>query len=414
MKPELSIIVSFLQYEIWNKHSQHLSAKDFPDDLKLLYRTLDSFHKSNEQQENISLQDLCALFFSNAPKDREFYEALFNNLEGYVPNEQAVLQYISSLRQNKLLRELSLAAYEAAEGRNDGTKVGEIISAYEGLSIKPEGKDEIEFLTTDLEQLLNEVTAVPGISWRLDALNESLGSIRPGDFGFIFARPETGKTTFLASEVSFFLEQIKRQGKGPVVWFNNEEQGNKVMLRIIQAYFGVTLEQLFSNLQGFKKSFTEQVGILLKFVDSAAIHRDTVERIVTRERPSVVLFDQLDKLQGFDGDREDLLLGKKYQFGRELAKQGAAVIGVSQANGTGEGVRWLSMQHVSSSTTAKQAEADFIAGIGKTQEQGYENVRYINISKNKLMGDQGITKPELRHAQLTVLIEPEIARYRNL
>lgn len=414
MKPELSIIVSFLQYEEWNTHSQDLTAKDFPDDLKLLYRTLDSFHKSNEEKNNLSLQDLCALFFSNRPKDVEYYEKLFDNLNDYVPNQESVSTLIKSIHKSKLLRELSLAAYEAAEGRNDGTKVGEIISAYEGLSIKSEGKDEDEFVTTDIEELLSSEAMQPGLTWRLQSLNESLGSLRKGNFGFLFARPETGKTTFLASEVSHMLEQVKAEGRGPIIWFNNEQEGGEVMLRIIQAYFGITLEQLYSNLQGYKARFSSEVGVLLKLKDAASIDRHTVERICDKYAPSLILVDQLDKLKGFDGDRHDLHLGAIYIWAREVAKKWAPVIGVSQADGSGEGVRWLGFGNVADAKTSKQAEADFMLGIGKDHSQGYESVRFINISKNKLRGDSGVTDPKKRHAQIQVLLEPEVGRYRDL
>lgn len=73
----------------------------------------------------------------------------------------------------------------------------------------------LDEVSTDLEALASNVQNTPGIRWRLDFLNKSLGSLRRGDFGFIFARPETGKTTFLASEAARFLEQGAR-----VVWFN--------------------------------------------------------------------------------------------------------------------------------------------------------------------------------------------------
>ena len=49
----------------------------------------------------------------------------------------------------------------------------------------------------DLAKLHDSQVATSGLRWRLNWLNKALGSLRKGDFGFIFARPETGKTTFL-------------------------------------------------------------------------------------------------------------------------------------------------------------------------------------------------------------------------
>lgn len=106
-------------------------------------------------------------------------------------------------------------------------------------------------------------------------------------------------------------------------------------------------------------------------------------------------------------------MGAIYQWAREIAKENCPVVGVCQADGTAEGERWLHMGHVANAKTAKQAEADFILGIGKTNEAGWERTRFINISKNKLTGDDD-SDPEARHARLEVLIKPEIARYEDI
>ena len=49
--------------------------------------------------------------------------------------------------------------------------------------------------------------------------------------------------------------------------------------------------------------------------------------------------------------------------------------------------------------------------MGKTFRR--EKVRYINISKNKLQGDPD-SDPEQRHGYCQVVIEPELARYRDV
>lgn len=71
------------------------------------------------------------------------------------------------------------------------------------------------------------------------------------------------------------------------------------------------------------------------------------------------------------------------------------------------------MIHVAEAKTAKQAEADWILGIGKTYDQGFEYTRFLNICKNKLTGDID-TDPGARHGQFMVLIKPEIGRYEDI
>jgi hypothetical protein len=403
MNVELSILKYLLQKEHYNKYSSYLSPKDFPDELKVVYTSLCSIHSDDDA--NPSVMDLANVVFSLSPKDKEYYEKVFETLETYTPIESTVVKLIDSLKRRNILQRVSIAAYEECEGKQPEGYTQEIFAALQHV----EQVAEETFVSDDLDIILNETIKQPGLRWRLQCLNTSLGSLRKGDFGFIFARPEAGKTTFLASEVSGFLPQCD----GPILWFNNEEQGSKVMLRVYQAYFGVTLETLYGNIKHYRDLFQQQTGGRFKLYDSAQINKNTVEALSKKLLPSLIIFDQIDKITGFKADREDLLLGAIYQWARELAKRYAPVIGVTQADGSGEGVRWLTMANVANAKTAKQAEADWILGIGTTHDSGWEAIRFLNISKNKLMGDTD-SDPKQRHGKLQCLIEPEHARYKDL
>lgn len=404
MNVETSIIKHLLNKENYDKYSSFLSVKDFPDELRIIWSALCSIHASSESSP--SVMDLANVVFASSPKDKEFYEKVFEHLETYTPIESTVIQLIDSLKRRNVLQRVSIAAYEEAEGKKEQGYTESIFAALQSV----ESIDtEEQFVSDDLETILNETIKQPGLRWRLQCLNKSLGSLRRGDFGFIFARPESGKTTFLASEVSQFITQ----SSSSILWFNNEEQGSKVMLRVYQAFFGVTLETLYGNIQHYRKLFQEQTGGRFKLYDSAQINRNTVESLCKKHLPALIIFDQIDKVQGFKADREDLLLGAIYQWGRELAKRFAPVIGVTQADGSGEGVRWLTMANVANAKTAKQAEADWILGIGCSHDSGWEHIRFLNISKNKLMGDTD-SDSKLRHGKLQCIIEPSISRYRDI
>ena len=136
-----------------------------------------------------------------------------------------------------------------------------------------------------------------------------------------------------------------------------------------------------------------------------------IENILKNTNPALIIFDQIDKIRGFKMDRHDLQLKALYQWAREIAKMHAPVIAVSQAGGTGENKLWLTMDDVDSSKTAKQGEADWILGIGK-ETDNTSNMRYLNISKNKLLGDKD-SLPDLRHGNSAVIIKPEYARFMD-
>lgn len=414
MNPELSIIKLFLNYSNWDKYSGYLTSSDFPEELKSLYRVLDVFHKEqNESKSDIQLLDLANLFFSSKPKDTEYYKGVFDNLDKYTPNETTVVELIKSLRKGNLLRKLSIESYNAAEGKKTTEDVTSLLKELEGLnSLTNSTDDEITFVSENLEELVNATIAKPGLRWRLDSLNRNLGSLRKGDFGFIFARPETGKTTFLASEASYMAEQLTEES-GPIIWFNNEEQGDKVKLRTYQSSLGLSTTQLFANKIANNNIYAEKTKGKIKILDSASISKQMVEAVCRKYKPSLIIFDQIDKIKGFDSDREDLRLGAIYIWARELAKEYCPVIAVCQADGSGEGQRWLTMANVSNAKTSKQAEADWILGIGRSNDSGWEHIRFLHLSKNKLMGDDD-SDVSMRHGKWETLIVPEIARYKDL
>lgn len=394
-----------------------LSSDMFPDKLKPIYSVLHNYYTGENsttgESVSLSVPSLANLFFASVSKDKDYYQGVFDNLTSLDVSEATTMVLLRSLVKQNKLKELSLAAYECFEGRMSQEKFDGLVEAYKALDGAVEQEEEDEgFVTDDLTEIVNHTYAAPGLRWRLSTLNKMLGSLRKGNFGFVFARPETGKTTFLASEVTFMASQLE-DGAGPILWLANEEPGVNIKLRVYQAYFGVDLSQLMSDLKKWEKLFKEQMGGKILILDRAQIHKSQVERLCKKYKPSLIIADQLDKIVGFENDREDLRLGAIYQWARELAKLYCPFIGISQADGTGEGQKWLTMANVANAKTAKQAEADWILGLGCVHAEGYEDIRYLHLSKNKLLGDPD-TDPKLRHGKQETLIKKDIARYQDL
>ena len=356
-----------------------------------------------------TVEDVINVTFANGvpDKQKDYIKGVFESLK-IADGQQSVTLLLEKFRSQRLCEDIATAAYDASRGKS----VQPVLTLLDQLRQPTATVEAVEYVTDDLTEILNESVRKPGLRWRLNSLNRSLGSLRKGDFGFVFARPETGKTTFLASEVTHMASQLDPQS-GPILWFNNEEAGKKVKLRCYQAALGARLDHLLREPERAKARYHEKLHGKLNIFDQATISHKQVEKIVAATNPSLIVFDQIDKLKGFDRDREDLAMGAIYQWAREIAKTYCPVIGICQADGTAEGERWLHMGHVSNAKTAKQAEADFILGIGKTHDAGQEFLRFINISKNKLVGDED-TEAGLRHGRLEVLIHPDVSRYSDL
>lgn len=373
---------------------QHLESRALKDAFTFL-DTLDQ------------LDGFTPLFLAKYPFEE--HTSLANVLETIDASDIVITEVLNTFKERQLSKRIALEALAVAEGRSTTEKLTQLSQQLAEIKQAPVVEEETDFVNDNLEDLYSDHIKTPGLRWRLPSLNRMLGSLRKGDFGFLFARPESGKTTFLASEVSYFAEQTSDY----ILWFNNEEQGSKVALRVYQASLGVTTQELYANVEANNKRYEELTGRRVKIVDNAAIHKADVERLIKKYKPALILFDQLDKVKGFTNDREDLRLGEIYQWARELAKMYCPVIAVSQADGSGEGKKWLTMDNVANAKTAKQAEADWILGIGKSHDEGLEYIRHLHASKNKLLGDSD-SEPELRHGRIDVLIDPQIARYKDI
>ena len=410
--PERDLLVLLLTKENYHNFFEYLDKPYLKDNYKELYYIYSCLQEVHEIiPTDVGLDSLQAYFFQKYPDvDKDIYLNLFNTLKDTQIDATLGVALLNQIKARKQALKLSEQAFKFSSGSADFNTV---VNAYEGFT---DGTatvtEEFEFVTTSLSTIIHEIFQKPGLRWRLDALNKSLGSLRKGNFGFLFARPEVGKTTFLASEISSMLSQL-RDDHGPIIWFNNEQVGAEVMLRMYQGYFGIRLEQIKANPEKYEAEFEQQTKGKFKLVDNANVSKQLVEKILKQFNPSLVVFDQIDKIKGFAADREDLRLGAIYIWARELAKAYCPVIGICQADGSGENQKWLTMDNVANAKTSKQAEADWILGMGAVHAEGMQFIRYLNISKNKLMGDDD-TIPRLRHGHFEVLIEPEIARFRDL
>ena len=277
-------------------------------------------------------------------------------------------------------------------------------------------KDEL-FVSADLSAIADRITS-SGYEWRLDALNRSLGPLRTGNFVIVAARVEVGKTTFLASEVSYLAQQLPKDR--PVVWVNNEEESSVVFFRIVQAALGIESKTIIADS---KKAMVDYAALMGGNKDKIRVTKDMnnvrdLETLFREVNPGLIIFDQLDKVDGFKSDeREDLKLGKIYKWARELARSYGPVIAASQLSASAVEMKdppFIGFDALRGSKTDKPGEADVVITIGKYKEPKSpeeEMIRTINVPKNKLPGGGSKQVESDRHGQFLVTIDPIRARY---
>jgi replicative DNA helicase len=336
------------------------------------------------------------------------FKTIFANLKAKassVVTEDVLKHYVTCDYATRIMNE----AVRGGEANLD--TIGELVKQHDKAVGRAITKSDL-FVSDDVPAAS---TMDPGFEWRLEELNISCGPLRQGDMVIVGARPETGKTTFLAAEVSHMATQIK-DGR-PVVWVNNEERSTKVKRRVIQAALGITLKDYLADPKGAIEAYQKLMGMKDRIlITGSGAGLNSVKHLVPLLRehnPAIIVFDQLDKVAGFTNeDREDLRLGSLYQWARDLSHEYGPVIAASQASEGAEGQKWIRQDQLRGSKTDKAGEADAIITIGKEHDPAKEFTRYIHIPKNKLDGGPRSVEKE-RHGYWEVTIRPEIARYEG-
>ena len=243
-------------------------------------------------------------------------------------------------------------------------------------------------VTKGLAELLEDEAGDPDFPFDWDILSNRLPGMGRGDLGIIFARPETGKTTFCAFIASMYIKQKQR-----VVYWANEEHAEKIKKRVIQAYFQLTSQELQADSEELDRRYIEEIDPYLIVMDAVGVSMDELNDYAQLNTPDVMFCDQLDKFR-VDGNfsRGDERLKETYVLAREVAKRNRLLLwAISQASNDGHDRQFIDYNMMDNSKTGKAGEADVIIGIGKTGTSEEENtVRHICISKNKINGWHGM------------------------
>jgi replicative DNA helicase len=404
---EQSIIKVFIDdNELYDKYYPSLKLEYVRQNYPILYKCFQCLPVT-------SFDGLESAYLANYPVlkegDRYAVRTVIEGIEKSGASADEITPYLESHLAQAWASEVALVALEVGEGRKTVEQLDEVISTRDSSLLLEE--ELIDYVSTDIEELVKNEVIEGGLHWRLNCLNRSLGPLRKGNFGHIFARVNTGKTALWISELTHMAQQTDK----PILIFFNEEQGIDVVYRMYNAITGLTYLELKSDPRGAKKIWDAKLGDKIKFIDDPSmVNKKTMEKLCALHEPALILIDNMDKVKGFSGDRKDLLLHEIYKWGRDLAKTYCPVITIGQADATGKNSKVIDDSQMADSKTAKPSEMDFIIGIGREDKEGYENMRYLTVSKNKLRGDEN-TQEDMRHMRgHPVLLKTQYSIYEDM
>lgn len=342
---------------------------------------------------------------------RNAYETIIKNaltVDVGANEKTSIMRSMLELRLGTHLANI-LAQFDAGDLPNIQNAISASLEEFKADA----GIRDIDFIRDDIGDLLSEEISDAGLRWRLECMNAHVRGLRPGDFGIVAGRPDRGKTTYIASELTFLAAQLP-QGQC-ALWLNNEGPGKRIIPRLYQAALGLKTSELIAlnNAGKLKDAYADVMGSMdrIRIIDIHNADCFTVEALVERNEPGLVVYDMIDNVRGFgDAARTDLGLERMYQWGRELAvKHEHAALATSQISNEGDGLQFPTMGMLKDSKTGKQGACDFQIMIGASNDPGLAGVRYIGMPKNKIRREGAAPDP-----RATVKYDPQRARYEDI
>ena len=387
---EKQIIKLLLGKKFYTQYKGQITRNVLQGNFGSLYDTIQKAH--DKYDTDINIDELYSLHttvynpaITRAAKE-QLSELIEDIKETQEPSKEIADDIVKILSERDVAQRIAVEATEIFNGKPaDFNTILSMIEKYKtGLP-----SEKLDAVTNDISELIEKLNVVSKWQFNLTVLKNNIGGIGPGNLMIAFARPEVGKTAFWVSLVSApygFAEQGAK-----VHAFINEEPAVRTQMRAISCFTGYNREQISENT-GEAQVEWAKIKDNIKMIDTVDWTIDDIDSHCEKHKPDIIVIDQLDKIN-VKGTfaRTDEKLRAIYTGAREIAKRReCVVIAISQASADAHNRDHISFDMMENSKTGKAAEADLIIGIGnRTSNDPTNNMRVLNISKNKITGWHG-------------------------
>jgi archaellum biogenesis ATPase FlaH len=357
---------------------------------KVLYSACVSYYDRDEGARHIDpelLSQQLSTTLTN-PKHRTFFKELVDDLAKVEVSPANILAVVFGQYREAAGGRLASAL---ASGRKAG-EVENLIADYQ----KWAGAESAGGLAENHETTL----VAPSVQAVVDdrkgtriaimprALNDAIrGGALPGHHVVVFARPETGKTTFVLNATAGFLKQGKT-----VLYVGNEDPAEDIICRLVGRMTGMRIEEVEANAETADGRARACGYDNFIYAGLAPGTLRELESLVDDYEPDVLIVDQVRNIAigGADGGYT-VKLEAAASGVRALAKKyGIVAISVTQAGDSASDKSILDMGDVDFSNTGIPATADLMIGIGASKEDVMANRLVLSLCKNKIGGKHSI------------------------
>ena len=390
---ELALIKTLLSKEFYDDHKGvRCPDRIFSKDVRKIKQALDTAMETYDG--DLSVSDLHAVFnrvnASMTTATRTAYEDLFKRIEIAEPIKGEIAEdTLSQLFQQHVGDRVANLGFDFVNGAENSLEpLRKLLEEYKD-DFTPNTRIEWDDHSFDTVLALSKEES----KWKINIppLADRVEGVSGGHFIVVGARPNTGKTSFHASLVAADGGFAHQGAK--CILLTNEEAYNRVILRYIGAASKMCIKDEIPRNIPLAKTRYKPVADKIKIKESGGKNMAWVESVVKQEKPDILILDMGDKFAEQRSDRTDITLRAAAIHARNIAKEyNCAVFWMSQLSAEAQDKTTPNMSMLEGSKTGKAAEADLMILIGMSAEvEGEEanNMRYINVAKNKLTGWHG-------------------------
>lgn len=403
---ELSMLKAFLSRHNFQSYRELLNPKTLSRQSIQILKDIEVYFELRTIHI-IDINDFSVYFFNvrNPYLDDKAvleYKEIFKLLEE-LDNTEEIEQLIQGFKQQVLYEDLKRSIEQNKPLEELELKLEEFKTEKK--------KEDVEELFPDMNihEAAEFVDRSKGLKWRCKALQDYFeGGVIQSDFIIIAGFVGAGKSTFLASELSYMATQLENEDDY-VLWLSNEGSYKTALTRLYCASLNSGWKQIDQNKQKAEDLYIKKMNgnkNRIRILDIQGWTAKQIENLIKKKPPKLLAIDLVDNIRGFDKflNQESSweLYARLYQWCRELATKYCPVLGVSQLSKEGENNMYPSSTQLRGSKIDKSAACTALLTIGSII--GDNTTRYLSFPKTKL-------RPDINDWKATVKVDMLRSRY---
>ncbi|QJD54787.1 DNA helicase [Pseudomonas phage MR5] len=264
-----------------------------------------------------------------------------------------------------------------------------------------------EWIDRDVVSILEEEAGDHGIKLPTLLLSQNIKGLLGGASIAVAARPDKGKTSLLASILTYAAPQLPKyfDEDRPILWLNNEGRGCRIIPRVYQAALDCNVDQLYtkSNAGVLVPEYIAKVGrrdrIRIKDMHGATLPE--LEQVIEAMKPAIVCCDMVANYRlpgGAGGGNKTDEVEEKWIQLREMAVRHDFIhFGTIQVSNEGGDMLYPAYSALKDSKTGVQGATDVILMMGAMDDPKMQSLRGLSTPKNKfaLPGKQSHVQGEV-------------------